>query len=55
MNAVYDLYNMRTRNLVGTYGSEDEALRVVREWNAANGPAYTEPLVLTSVDQEGRT
>lgn len=55
MNTVYELYNTRTRNLVGSYGSEGEALQVVRASESVNGPAYAERLMLTIEDEGGRT
>ena len=51
----YELWDVRSGNLINTYDSESEALAVVRELLAANGSAYASTLSLAFEDDEERT
>ena len=51
----YELWDVRSGNLINTYDSESEALAVVRELLAANGSAYASALSLAFEDDEERT
>ncbi len=54
MAVCYELLNVETGNLIGTYSSEAEALAVVRNALCLNGPAYAETLALGREDSRGR-
>lgn len=51
----YELWDVRSGNIVNTYDSEDEALMVVRELVAANGPEYARVLSLAVEDDDENT
>ena len=55
MAATYELWSMTSRNLVGSFSSETEALTAVREALERNGPDYAAGLALGREDQRGRT
>jgi hypothetical protein len=50
---LYELLNVETGNLIGTYPTRAEALAVVRELVRLNGLAYVESLALGYEDQRG--
>lgn len=52
---IYELWNMRTRNLMGTYAAEQEALRAVAALIQQHGHHYAERLALGLEDDEGRS
>ena len=49
----YELLDIETGNLIGTYASEGEALAVVRRAARLNGPAYVDSLALGYEDDDG--
>lgn len=49
----FELLDVETGNLIGTYASENEALAVVRHAVRLNGPAYVEALALGYEDEDG--
>lgn len=52
---VFELWNTRTRNLFGTYATEDEALTVVRQLVGDHGHAYGVRFALGQEDAEGES
>jgi hypothetical protein len=52
--AGYELWDMQSRNLLDDFDTEAEALAVVRELLALNGPESAYALALTRVDADGR-
>lgn len=53
MTTFYDLWDVESGNSLGTYGTEGEALAVVRILIDAYGPAYAEALDLGWLDNQG--
>ena len=51
----YEIWEMRTGNLVATFGSEKEALILVRDAVKAHGDAYVESLALVHEEDDGST
>jgi len=51
----YELWDVRSGNIINTYDSEDQALAVVRGLVAANGPEYTRSLLLAVEDDDEET
>lgn len=51
----YELWDVESGNIIKTYASEDEALVVVRNLVALNGPKYARALVLTFEDDNEDT
>lgn len=51
----YELWEMRSGNLVGSWPAEAEALAVVREALARHGPEFVASLSLLSEDTQGDT
>ncbi len=49
----YELIDVESGNLIGTYDSEAEALAVVRHAARENGPAYVNSLALGRSGAEG--
>lgn len=49
----YELLDVETGNLIGTYESEAEALTIVRRAARLNGAAYVEALALGYEDDDG--
>lgn len=49
---VYDLWDIETGNIIGTFESEGEALRLVRELVDVNGHQYADALDLGWIDGE---
>ena len=50
---VYDLWDIETGNMIGTFDSEAAALRVVAELLGTNGVGYAEALDLGRLDRQG--
>jgi hypothetical protein len=50
----YELWDLKTRNAVGGYSTEAEALDVVRRTIDANGPEFANDLALLRVTAHGR-
>jgi hypothetical protein len=48
----YELWDLRSGNIINTYDTEDEALVVVRGLLKANGPEYASSLSLSLEDDE---
>lgn len=46
----YELWDVRSGNIINTYDTEGEALAVVRDLVAANGPEYAHGLSLAIED-----
>ena len=55
MGMFYELWDIRSGNIVNTYDTEDEALRVVRDLLALNGPEYGRALTLCFEDDDENT
>lgn len=53
MAMFYELLDIETGNLIGTYASEADALAVVRHAARINGPAYVGALALGYEDDDG--
>ena len=53
--AVYELWQMRTRNIVGSFATKAEALAVVRQAAEAQGETFVETLFLGHEDSNGRS
>ena len=51
----YELWDVRSGNIINTYDTEDEALRVVRDLLALNGPDYGSVLSLSFEDDDENT
>ena len=49
----YELWDTETRNIVGAYVSEEDALVVVREAIGAHGTRYADTLALVHEDARG--
>lgn len=49
----YELIDVESGNLIGTYASEAEALDVIRRAVFENGTAYVESLALGRSDEDG--
>lgn len=52
---IYELWDMKTVNLVVSYENEAEALAVVREAVAHHGESYVEGLALIREDDRGES
>ena len=52
-NAGYDLWDVETGNMIGTFETEDEALRLVHDLLEANGVDYAGSLDLGRIDADG--
>jgi hypothetical protein len=55
MKAVYDLWDVETGNLIGSYDNEERALAMVRALVDANGQEYADVLELGFEDETGLT
>ena len=53
--ASYELWQTRTRNLIGAFGSQAEALAVVREAIKIHGSEYVDTVLLGYEDDKGRS
>jgi len=53
MAMFFELLDVETGNLIGTYETEEEALAVVRRAARLNGPSYVSALALGYEDQDG--
>jgi hypothetical protein len=51
----YELWDLRTGNIVNTYDTEDEALATVRTLLTLNGAEYASALSLSSEDDDEKT
>ena len=51
---IYELIDIQTANLIGTYDTEAEALAVVRAAIERHGPTCVETLALGCEDRRGR-
>lgn len=52
---VYELWDSETRNLLGTYPSEEAALAVIRSLLQKHGPGAVASLFLGREDETGRS
>jgi hypothetical protein len=52
MSRTYELWDSASRNLVGAYASEDEALTFVRAYVGEHGTAYASSWVLLWDDED---
>ena len=55
MNGTFDLWDIESGNLIGTFEDEQEALAFVRSLLSANGLAYANALDLGWMDPDGRS
>ena len=55
MTYVYELWDNETRNLLGTYPSEETALAVIRSLLQKHGPGAVASLFLGREDEAGRS
>jgi len=53
--ATYELWNTNSSNLVGTFSSEEEALRAVREALECYGASYVDSLALGCENSRGKS
>ncbi len=53
MATFFELWDVESGNLIGTYETEERALRVVRQALDANGEDYAQALALGSEDDDG--
>jgi len=51
----YEVWEMRTGNLVASFGTETDALVLVRDAVAAHGAEYGRHLALVREDEDGRS
>jgi hypothetical protein len=51
----YEIWEMQTGNLVASFGTEEDALALVRDALAAHGEAYARNLALVREDEHGQT
>lgn len=51
----YELWDVRSGNIINTYDTEDQALAVVRGLVARNGPEYARALSLAVEDDDEET
>ena len=51
----YELWDVRSGNIINTYDTEDDALRVVRDLLTLNGPDYGSVLSLSYEDDDEQT
>lgn len=51
----YELWDVKSGNIINTYDTEDEALTIVRDLVAINGPEYAVALALGLEDDEENT
>jgi len=52
---IYELWDTRSRNLIGTYDTEEAALEVVCQVASAHGWGAAEALALGQEDKAGRS
>ena len=55
MDGTFDLWDIESGNMIGTFESESEALAIVRDLVAANGTGYAEALDLGWIDSSGHS
>lgn len=55
MTAVYEVWDVSTGNLVGAYGTEREALAIVRRTVERYGRSSADSLALARDDEDGQT
>jgi hypothetical protein len=55
MASTFELWDLQTRNAVGGYSTEAEALAVVRRTIEADGLAFIDDLALLQVNSRGRS
>jgi hypothetical protein len=53
--ATYELWQMRTRNLIGAFSTAGEALALVRRAADAHGSAYVDTVLLGYEDDDGHS
>lgn len=53
MNGTFDLWDIESGNLIGTFEDEEDALSFVRKLLDANGLAYADALDLGWMDPDG--
>ena len=53
--ASYELWQTRTRNLIGTFATKAEALAAIRTAAETQGPAFVESILLGHEDDGGRS
>lgn len=53
--AVYELWETSSRNLIGSFSTEKDALRAVRQAAKANGEKYAYTWLLAREDKSGET
>ncbi len=53
LTMTYEVWEMRTGNLVASFGREQDALALVRDALTAHGDAYARSLALVREDDEG--
>ncbi len=53
--ASYELWQTRTRNLIGTFATKAEALAVVQRAAETHGPAFIDSVLLGHEDDKGRS
>ncbi len=51
----FELWDIESRNIVGDYATEAEALALVRDLVCREGPGAVETLLLAFEDETGRT
>jgi hypothetical protein len=51
----YELWDIETRNIIGTFESEAQALHATRDLIARNAPAYPDALALVFEDDQGES
>ena len=52
---MFDLWDVETGNLIGTFASEAEALEIVRQLIEVNGMGYADALDLGRIANDGTT
>lgn len=52
---VYELWETSSRNLIGTFSTEKDALKAVLQASAANGEKYARTWLLALEDESGET
>jgi hypothetical protein len=52
---VFDLWDVETGNMIGTFEREEDALSVVRDLLSLNGEAYADALDLGWVETDGHS
>jgi hypothetical protein len=53
--ASYELWQMRTRNLIGTFATKAEALATVRQATDLHGPEFLDTIFLGHEDDKGHS